>query len=111
MSEEEKLPKKMQLAKDLAEQGYEDVLMLNIETAQKVFTEKRMELIEIIKEGEIESVRELSRKVDRDVSGVSKDLKLLSESSIVTFKNGEGDRKKPKMIHENVFVEPIFMSS
>jgi len=107
LPEEKKLPNEMQLAKDLAEQGYEDVLMLNRETAQKVFTEKRMELIEIIKEGETESVRELSRKVDRDVSGVSKDLKLLYEHDLIEFEKGKQDRKAPKMRHANIFVKPI----
>ncbi|PSG99747.1 MAG: hypothetical protein BRC28_03145 [Nanohaloarchaea archaeon SW_4_43_9] len=104
---EKKLSNEIQIAKDLAEQGYEDVLMLNRETAQKVFTEKRMELIEIIKEGETESVRELSRKVGRDVSGVSKDLKLLYEHDLIKFEKGKQNRKAPKMRHANIFVKPI----
>ena len=111
MNEEKEAPKKLKLAQDLAEQGYNDVLVLTRESANKVLTDKRTELLQVIENEDVESVRELSRKVDRDPSRVSKDLKVLSENNLVTFNDGEGDKKAPKMRHENVFIEPIIMKS
>jgi len=111
MNEEKQVPKKLKLAQDLAEQGYDDVLVLTRESANKVLTEKRTELLNVIENEDVESVRELARKVDRDPSRVSKDLKILSESNLVTFNDGKGDRKVPEMRHENVFIEPVVMKS
>ena len=40
MNEEKEVPKKLKLVQDLAEQGYNDVLVLTRESANKVLTKK-----------------------------------------------------------------------
>jgi len=106
---EKKTPEKLQFVKDLSEKGYDDILILKQETVKQVLTDKRMELLEKIKEGEVESVRQLAREVDRDPGMVSKDLKLLYEAELVEFKQEDG-RKKPEIRHKNIFPEPIISS-
>ena len=90
----------------LATSGFEDVLVTDRETAKKVFTEKRQQLISRIREGDIESVRALADDLDRDVSGVSRDLNLLFEADIIEF-DTDGQRKIPYLKHDTVVAEPI----
>lgn len=95
-----------QMARALATSGFEDVLVTDRETAKKVLTEKRQELIARIREGDIESVRALADDLDRDVSGVSRDLDLLFEADIIEF-DTDGQRKIPRLKHDTVVAEPI----
>lgn len=103
---EKKIPKELELAQDLSNEGYTDVLVLTADTASQVLTEKRQELMQLIKEERAESVRDLARRAGRDVSVVSKDLKLLFRKDVVEFEREKG-RKKPVLKHRNIFVEPI----
>lgn len=89
-----------------AESGLSDAITLRRETAEEVLTAKRMELIETIGTAEIESVRDLARQLDRDVSIVSRDLDILYEAGVVEFET-DGRAKKPVLAHETVLIEPI----
>jgi predicted transcriptional regulator len=93
----------------LAESGQEDVLSLRRETAERVLTEKRMEIVEELAEREPTSVRDLARRLDRDVSIVSRDLDVLFEAAVVEFEQ-DGRAKRPVLAHENVFVEPVLFN-
>lgn len=57
--------------------GLADVYTLRRDTAERVFTEERMRLLEGITANEPDSVRDLAWRVDRNVSIVSRDLKVL----------------------------------
>ncbi len=98
--------RRARMARALATSGFEDVLVTDRATAKKVLTEKRQELIARIRKGDIASVRGLADALDRDVSGVSRDLDLLSEADIVEFET-DGQRKIPHLKHETVVAEPI----
>lgn len=98
--------RRSRMARALATSGFKDVLVTDRETAKTVLTEKRQELIARIREGGIESVRALADDLDRDVSGVSRDLDLLFEADIVEF-DTEGQRKIPCLKHDTVVTEPI----
>lgn len=99
----------LDLSRTLAEQGYEDVLFIDLEDARKVITEKRLEIIETIQNQEISSIRDLARKLDRKENVVYADLQLLFEEGVVDFEQ-EANRKIPVLRHENIFVRPITMS-
>lgn len=94
------------MARALATSGFEDVLVTDRATAKRVLTEKRQELIARIRAGDIESVRGLAADLDRDVSGVSRDLDLLFEADIIEFET-DGQRKIPRLKHDTVVAEPI----
>jgi len=95
-----------QYLQQLDEVGLSDVLTLRQDTAESVLTEKRMELIATIGTEEVESVRDLARKVDRDVSIVSRDLDRLFEADVIEFEQ-DGRAKRPSLAHENIFVKPV----
>lgn len=54
-------------------------------------------------------MRDLARRLDRDVSIVSRDLDVLFEAEVVDFEE-EGRAKKPVLAHENIFVEPVLFN-
>lgn len=90
----------------LSEAGFDDALILRRDTAEEVLTEKRMELVAEIANDDVPSMRELARRVDRDISIVSRDLDVLFEASVIDFEQ-EGRSKRPVLAHENVLVEPV----
>lgn len=75
--------------------------------ARKTLTEKRIEIIETIREEEIESKRDLARKVDRDISVVSKDLKTLWKYGVIEYGEGKNRRKIPELSADKIIVEPL----
>jgi len=93
--------------KALAEAGYSSFLILNREAANDLLTERRMELIEAIREEEPDTISELAEAVDRKVSAVSRDLDILAKHTVIEFEEGPGGRKKPVLDQEYIFVEPL----
>ncbi|MCL9818389.1 ArsR family transcriptional regulator [Natronocalculus amylovorans] len=106
MATSKQLDPEIQYIRQLAESGFSDVLTLRRDTAERVLTKKRVELIKEISDQKVDSVRDLSRRVDRDVSIVSRDLDILFEADIIKFERN-GRAKQPVLAHKNVFVEPI----
>lgn len=104
--EEEPLSPRIRYVKALSDAGYSDFLVLDREGAEKVLTEKRMELLETIRENSPESVSELAESVDRELSAVSRDLTLLEENTVVEYEES-GGRKKPVLGQRYIFVEPV----
>ena len=74
--------------------------------ARKVLTEGRLEIIETIRDEDIESIRDLARMLDRGENVGYEDLKLLFEEGIIDFET-EANRKIPVLRHKNIFVRPI----
>lgn len=98
--------RRREMARALARGGMDDVHILSRDTADKALTPKRMEIVRVLKEREIESVRELARVLDRDKGQVSRDLQVLAELSIIHYES-DGRSKSPRLSHEHVVVEPV----
>lgn len=98
--------KRAEMARALSQAGFDDVLVLDRESAESVLTPKRRELLDRIEEGDIRSIRGLAADLDRDKGAVSKDLDLLFEHDLVIY-DSEKNRKIPRPKHETVVVEPI----
>jgi predicted transcriptional regulator len=93
-------------AQRLAKAGYSDFYVMDRESARKVLTEKRLEILEYLKQNEVESVRELSRELDRDIKNVSDDLGVLWENALIDYE-GDGRKKKPYLVSKNIFIKPV----
>ncbi len=98
--------KRAEMARALTQAGFDDVLVLDRESAESVLTPKRRELLDRIEEGDIRSIRGLAADLGRDKGAVSKDLDLLFEHDLVVY-DREKNRKIPRPKHETVVVEPI----
>jgi len=94
------------LARAAAEAGFEDVLVVERETAKAVLTDERQELLDRIRSGGVGSVRGLARSLDRDKAAVSRDLDLLFREDLIEYV-ADGNKKRPELKHETVLVEPL----
>ncbi|WP_435155568.1 transcriptional regulator [Haladaptatus sp. DFWS20] len=99
--------KRTELVNALARGGFTDVLFLDYDSAERVLTPKRRELLDRVKNEDIKSVRGLSKQVGRDKAAVSRDLDVLFQYDIIKYER-DGNRKIPIPKHETVLVEPIF---
>ena len=68
----------------------------NLDAFRKILTEKRLELLHVVKRDNPDTIHELSRLLGRDVKNVSDDLKYLAELGLVSLDRsalaGEGRR-------------------
>ncbi|MFB6202251.1 MAG: MarR family transcriptional regulator [Halorhabdus sp.] len=106
----ERILRQDEFAGDLNAQGYTDVLVLRRENGRDVLTESRLELVGYLERhgDEVDSVRDLARRLDRDKGAVSKDLRRLAELDVIEYKGeGDGEAKRPVLKHEHVVVEPV----
>lgn len=107
MSDPERIERRAQMARALAKGGMDGVHVLSHESAERVLTEKRRELIDVLRHEEVESVRDLARRVERDKGQVSRDLATLAEHAVVGFET-TGRAKRPYLQSDHLVVEPIY---
>jgi DNA-binding transcriptional ArsR family regulator len=90
----------------LATQGLHNTLVLTRERADDVFHDRRLEIIDYLKEHEPSSVRALASELGYDKGVVSRDLKRLAKIDVIEFVEN-GKAKAPRLKHRHVVVEPI----
>jgi len=94
------------LARVLAQAGLTDVLVTDRAFARRLLTENRQDLLQEIRDGDVDSVRGLARALDRDEAAVSRDVNLLLENDVLEYET-RGQRKMPRLKHNAVISEPI----
>lgn len=72
--------------------------------ALRLLSDARFKLLEAIRAEKPESIRELARLVERDVSVVHDDLELLADHGIVEFHH-EGRNKRPTVAYEEIRID------
>lgn len=79
----------------------------NIEALRKVLTDKRIELLRVIREREPTSIYELAKFADRDLKSVNLDLAILKQLDLVSLeKSKEGRaRVKPEVSFDKLNIE------
>lgn len=90
----------------LAGAGHTDTLVLSRESAREVLTPSRVELLDRLRAGTVDSVRALAAELDRDKAGVSRDLARLAELDVIEYQQ-VGRAKRPRLKHDTVLVEPV----
>jgi predicted transcriptional regulator len=83
-----------EFSRTLAQSDYDNVTVLALSEAADVLTDRRRELIDALRAGEYESVRDLAREVGRDKGAVSRDLAVLAEHGVTTLEEN-GRAKRP----------------
>jgi len=94
------------LFKLLTEKGCEDFILTDLEVARKL-TDKRLEILRVLKNKDVESITELVDRTGRNWSNVSNDLDLLKEEGFIGFEDVDGKKKTPFLRCESIFVKPI----
>lgn len=104
--DDDRADRRAQMARALARSGMDGVQILSLESAEKVFTPKRRELIETLRTEDVESVRQLARSVDRDKGQVIRDLGVLAEHGVIQYED-TGRTKHPYLVQEHITIEPV----
>lgn len=90
----------------LTQHGYPDTLVLARDRAEDVFHDRRLDLLDYLKEYDPESVRALAQETGYDKGVVSRDLQRLAEIDVVEYVDA-GRSKAPRLKHNHVVVEPV----
>jgi predicted transcriptional regulator len=91
---------------EIVEDTDSSVCVIPKKLAREVLTQKRLEIIQILRDEDFSSKRELARYLERDIKSVSRDLDVLWECSVVNYTE-EGNRKIPELSAEKIIVEPL----
>jgi predicted transcriptional regulator len=102
----DRIERRAEMARALAIGGMDGVHVLSHESAERVLTEKRRQLVEVLDRRRVESVRDLARRVERDKGQVSRDLGILAEHGVVDFEETSRE-KRPYLQNDHLVVEPI----
>lgn len=95
-----------EMARSLARGGMEGAQVISWESAKTVLTPKRREIVEVLRQQQVDSVRDLARTLDRDKGQVSRDLADLAEIGVIRYEKN-GNAKRPLLTQEHIVVEPI----
>lgn len=90
----------------LVQHGFADTVVLARERAGDVFHERRLEIMDYLKNHDPRSVRALADELGYDKGVVSRDLQRLAELDVIEFEQS-GRAKAPRLKHRHVVVEPV----
>ena len=83
------------------------VYFTSLEAMRKVLTEKRLELLHVIKDQQPDSVYELSKIVKRDIKNINHDLELLKNIGLVSMSKTRKGRERviPRVNYNKIQLE------
>ena len=103
---DERLELRAAFSETLTQHGFPDTLVLARERAEDVFHDRRLDLIDYLKDHDPHSVRALADELGYDKGVVSRDLQKLARIDIVEYVE-EGRAKAPRLKHNHVAIEPV----
>lgn len=83
-----------------------EATILTTEDLKKIMTRKRREILGYLSYENPESISELAEDLGRDRTRVTKDLDILQDNDIITYKK-EGQSKKPILKNKYIATEPL----
>ncbi|MBI4147675.1 hypothetical protein HY490_00115 [Candidatus Woesearchaeota archaeon] len=86
---------------------HEEISFKSIDAVRKVLTEKRMQLMHVIKQHSPDSIYELAKIVNRDLKSVNTDMSILLDLGLVSVETLREERKrtKPRVEFDKLNVE------
>ncbi len=83
------------------------IYFTSLEAMRKVLTEKRLELLHVIKDQQPDSVYELSKIVKRDLKNINDDLELLKNIGLVSMSKTRKGRRRitPRVNYDKIQLE------
>lgn len=93
-------------AKTLAQNGFPDTLVLSRDRAEDLFHDRRLEIVDYLKENEPYSVRALADELGYDKGVISRDLQKLAMIDVIEYAE-DGRAKAPRLKHSHVAIEPV----
>lgn len=97
--------RRYRVAASLPPEQFGEVLVVSAESADRVLTPKRRELIDALASYDVDSQRELADRLDRDPGNVKRDLAVLIDEGVVA-REKEGRSYRPYLKYDTVIAEP-----
>jgi len=82
----------------------EKLTFVDINTLRKFATDKRIELLKVIKEKKPRSIKELERLTNRDYKSINTDLTVLKEAHLISL-DKEDNKVVPKVNYEKINIQ------
>ena len=90
----------------LTQHGFPDTLVLARDRAEDLFSDRRLEIVDYLKDDSPRSVRALADSLGYDKGVVSRDLQKLAELDVIEYEEN-GRAKAPRLKHRHVAIEPV----
>lgn len=75
-----------------------EIVFLNFESAAKVFSKNRMQILQVIAKEKPRSIYELAKLLDKDFKGVHTDVKYLNAVGLIDLKEMDNSRNGLKPV-------------
>jgi predicted transcriptional regulator len=96
-----------QLSEDLADTEFGDSVVLPLDAARELTKDHLREVVDHLRENEVESVSQLADELGVDRGNMSRYLDTLLEYDIVTVER-VGKKKRPRLKYEHIVFEPLY---
>lgn len=103
---DERLEFRAAFSETLTQHGFPDTLVLARERAEDIFHDRRLDLLDHLKDHDPSSVRALADELDYDKGVVSRDLQKLARIDVIEYVE-DGRAKAPQLKHNHIAIEPI----
>jgi len=103
---DERLELRAAFSETLTQHGFPDTLVLTRERAEDIFHDRRLDLLDYLKDHEPDSVRSLANELGYDKGVVSRDLQKLARIDVIEYVE-DGRSKAPRLKHNHIAIEPV----
>lgn len=104
-SDPERVERRRQVAEALDGGAFGEVLVVSQESADRVLTPARREIIDVLAVHDVDSQRALAERLDRDPGNVKRDLAVLIDEGVVA-REKQGRSYRPYLKYDTVVAEP-----
>lgn len=104
-SNPERVERRRQVAEALDGGAFGEVLVVSQESADRVLTPARREIIDALAAHDVDSQRALAECLDRDPGNVKRDLAVLIDEGVVA-REKQGRSYRPYLKYDTVVAEP-----
>lgn len=105
-SSPERVTRRQRVAESLGGEDFGEVYVLSQESADRVLTPARREIIDLLAAQDVESQRELAESLGRDAGNVKRDLAILIDEGVVAREKA-GRSYRPYLKYDTVVAEPV----
>lgn len=104
-SDPERVERRRRVAEALGGGAFGQVLVVSQESADRVLTPARREIIDVLSTHDVDSQRVLAERLDRDPGNVKRDLAVLIDEGVVA-REKQGRSYRPYLKYDTVVAEP-----
>lgn len=104
-SDPERVERRRRVAEALGGGAFGEVLVVSQESADRVLTPARREIIDVLAVHDVDSQRALAERLDRDAGNVKRDLAVLIDEGVVA-REKQGRSYRPYLKYDTVVAEP-----